>query len=148
MSCGLHPLDCAADHAAPALGLRCTSQHQWSGPCPACHGGHCLSLNVKSGRMLWHCNRKPPCSQIVLTTALAAILPACIGTGRPRQRHDVVARSELEQLIGLSGAALQLRIACLAWDCTPQAAAAKLGMPERTYRRAVTTRPNLARNRK
>jgi hypothetical protein len=46
--------------------------------------------------------------------------------GRPRfspsaavYPADAAPRAELEKLIGLSGAALELRVACLAWNCTP-----------------------------
>jgi hypothetical protein len=65
------------------------------------------------------------------------LLPGCLAHARPRKTGNVP-RSELEKLIGLSGAALRLRVACLAWDLPPKAAAKKLGMPGRTYRRAVT----------
>jgi hypothetical protein len=143
MACGFGMLaeDCAADHVAPALGLRCTKTDQWSGSCPVCQGERCLSLTVKSGRLLWCCHRKPSCSTDAIRDALAVAVPCCFSPtrrGRPGQRTDKVNRSELAALLGLSGAALQLRVACLAWDCSPETAAAKLGMPGRTYRRAVT----------
>src|ERR1022692_3727645 len=124
MPCERGALDCATACLADSLRLHCTGQGQWSGPCPICGGERCFSLTVKGRQQRWHCNRRPPCPQDTVTAWLAARFPNCIRPG-PR---EVVTRGELEKLLGLSGAALQLRVACLAWDCTPQAAAEKLGM--------------------
>ncbi len=112
-----------------------------------CKTGRALSVTVKAGRILWCCHRQPVCPRADLRDALARLLPGCLASlPKTRPRRDAVPRAELEKLIGMSGAALELRVACLAWNCTPQAAAEKLGMPARTYRRAVTAWPNLARN--
>ena len=155
MTCGLRdwPEDCAADHIAPALGLRCTTAgKQWSGPCPVCHGPRCFSLAVKEGRLAWYCHMEPACAGDEIRDALAKLVPACVSPSRPTdlsaRRADKIARSQLEPLLELDDCALRLRLACIIWQIPPKEAAAKLGMSRRTYYRAVSGVPNLARNRR
>ncbi|MGO9079032.1 MAG: hypothetical protein ACLQDY_08300 [Streptosporangiaceae bacterium] len=126
-------------HVAPALGLRCTRPGQWAGKCPVCGGN--FTLAVKGHRLAWCCWRKPAQhDKDAIRNALAALLPSCFTVGTKRNTNTV-ARAELEKLLGLSGAALTLRVACLAWDCSPEEAAARLKMAGRTYRRAVVQQP-------
>jgi hypothetical protein len=142
LTCPEPPLDCIVQHIAPALGLRATSATQWDGraKCPSCGGN--FRLHLKGSRIEFCCMRSPRCTPEQIKAAMPERLIqfGCIQLAK-RSRADTVARSDLEQLLGLSGAALRLRIACLAWDCSPREAAAKLGMPERTYRLAVTSLP-------
>ena len=154
MTCGLRefPEDCAVDHFAPTFGLRCTvPREQWSGPCPV-HGGRCLSLAVKEGRLVWHCHHKPACTYEELRAELYKRLPGCVPPSRPTdlsaRRADKIARSDLEPLLELDDCARLLRLACIVWQLPPKEAAAKLGMSRRTYYRAVSGVPNLARNRR
>ena len=112
----------------------------WRGPCPLCAAGRVVEVSIKGGRIVWnnHCR----CSRDKVGAALAD-LAACF-PGQPAsrvRRKDVVPRAELDKLIGLPGAALELRVACLAWDCPPAEAAAKLGMPPRTLRWALSRVP-------
>ena len=107
----------------------------WRADCPLCHSARALSWKVKGARVKWwsFCASH---DEDAMRPILAERLPDCVGAGK--RPPDVVPRNELEQLLGLTGAALQLRLACLAWDVPPKVAAEKLGMPGRTYRRAVT----------
>ena len=138
MPCGLHPLDCAAEHIAPAAGLRCTSPGQWSGACPACHGKHCLSLTVKGSRLLWHCNRKPPCPQEIIRAALTILTPSCITAAR-RPRGTPARDAEMLALLldpNVTPTALRLGMLRLLGMTTDEAAA-KLGLKRSTRYNAV-----------
>ncbi len=154
MKCGLLPQDCAADHLAPATGARCTrAGRTWTGQCPACDGDGCLTLTVKGRKVLWHCNRRPTaarpaCTQGAVQDALAAIAPGCIPPVSQPRGADKISRDELTGLLSLDDAALRLRVACLAWKLPAREAADKLGMSRRTYYRAVSGVPDMARNRR
>src|SRR6266704_95406 len=133
--CGaLDAESCACDHWCTIFGGR--REHAgWRADCPRCQASRALSWKVSGGQVRWwaFCS----CPDDAIRQVLADRLPDCVPAAGRRNPHTV-ARSELEKLIGLPGAALVLRVACLAWDLPPLVAAERLGMPERTYRRAVT----------
>jgi hypothetical protein len=146
MACGLGllPEDCAADHIAPALGLRCTKRaQQWSGPCPVCGGTRCLSLAVKAGRLVWCCHREPACSKDAIREALTIAVPSCIPRHprRAAERLRPIRAEEIWRIIddrGMSHSTMRLRLALLASPhMTAREAAAKLGVSRAVYYRAV-----------
>lgn len=146
MACSDSLIDCAVIHAARQLDLRCSQENrQWNGKCPGCGSPRALSLTIKQGRALWHCNRKPEgCSQAELMAALAIRLPGahlCAPRGKSairRQPADILAQAE--ELVfdtGLSAATLRLRLAMVITGLSPKEAAAKLGYSRSTYYAAM-----------
>jgi len=155
MSCVLLAEDCGADHIAPVLRLRCTHPGQWSGTCPVCQGERKLSLatGTNGRRFIWTCHRRPACPSAAIHEAILAtgVSSECLGSARGKHRKpESVPRSVLTDLAyaKLPASAYQLRLLMLGEDLTAQEAAAKLGMPERTYYRAVTALPKMAENRR
>ena len=157
MRCGEgHLEDCVTKHLAPAFSLTCkTAGLQWSrGHCPACHGRNCLSLAIKSRSLFWNCHRKPTsahpepaCEYPAILAAAAAACPQCLT--RPKARQPAtVSVAGLAPLLDLDDCAMRLRLACIVWDMAPREAAANLGMSRRTYYRAVSGVPNMARKRR
>lgn len=146
MPCGLGlPLaQCIAKHWCPPLNGDRVGNH-WRATCPVCWKPN-FEITL-DGSIRWNCHTKDEdeeytCDHADIRYMLARLIPCRKGNSR------VVPRSELEKLLGLNGAALRLRVACLAWDCSPEVAAQRLKMPERTYRRARTARPDLAKDRR
>jgi hypothetical protein len=143
MRCGEDTLeDCVTAHLAPEYGLRRSgtpSEMQWGqGRCPACGGGHCLSVRIASGRIEVHCNRKPSCPGDTLREKIAERFPQCISMRRPKPRPDI--RAEAEAIVldsTLSAATLRLRILMLTSELTAKEAASKLGYSRSTYYAAV-----------
>jgi len=136
MACGLPPQECAIQHLAPAFGLRCQQAGAvWGGPCPACGGSHCLTLTIEGRRQLFHCNRKPECSQEAVLSAVAARVPGCISPPRrARKAHRPADPDELITLIldrSVTGSALRLGLLRMLGMTTAEAAG-KLGMPKST----------------
>ena len=147
MSCSLLAEDCAADHAAPEFGLRCTRKgRQWSGPCLLCHGERCLSLTIKGGRKLWHCNRKATpgraaCDQGELMAALSARRPDCITTPSTSARRTLIPGEQLADLAlsGMQPMSLKLALLELSGMSTT-AALDKLGIRRENRARVITGR--------
>jgi ssDNA-binding Zn-finger/Zn-ribbon topoisomerase 1 len=136
MVCDLPPAECAIQHLAPNLGLRCRQEGAvWAGPCPACGGSHCLTLTIEGRRKLWHCNRRPQCSQEAVLSAVAAVLPGCISP--PRRARKPARPADPDELITLildrsvTGNALRLGLLRMLGMTTAEAAG-KLGMPKST----------------
>jgi len=147
MACTLLAEDCAADHAAPEFGLRCTRKgRQWSGPCALCHGGRCLSLTIKGGRKLWHCNRKatpgrPACDQGELMAALSARLPSCITTARTPARRTLIPGEQLADLAHSGMPPMSLKLALLELSgMSTTAALDDLGVRRENRSRVITGR--------
>ena len=142
MTCSLHPLDCATDHICRPASLRCTGPGQWSGPCPVCHGPRKLSLAVKSGRLVWICHRKPPCSLTAIRDALAELVP-CISRSRQPKRpainHDDLAALILSEMPPVS-----LRLAVLEMTgMSTTAALEKLGVRRENRARVINGRASI-----
>jgi hypothetical protein len=97
-----------------------------------------------------HCPRNKVAAGLIADGVPADCVPRVRAPKEPAASvpRDSVRRADLEPLLDLTGAALLLRLASLAWDVSPAEAAERLKMPERTYRRAITARPNLAGNRR
>lgn len=142
MACGLGlpASECVRKHWCKALDGQQVGAH-WRATCPLCWKAN-FEISIIGVGIAWNCHTDPECDHGDIRLMLAKVLPCYKGGGR------TVARSELEKLLGLSGAALRLRVACLAWDCAPDVAAQKLGLPSRTARRAKAARPDLAGNRR
>lgn len=147
MSCPLLAEDCAADHAAPEFGLRCTQiGRQWAGPCPLCRSARSLSLTIEHGRKLWHCNRKPSparpaCDQSALMAVLSARLPGCITAAKKATGHARVAAERLAELAlaGMPPMSLRLALLELAGMSTADALD-KLGVRRENRSRVITGR--------
>ena len=156
MKCGAASLeDCVTAHIAPALDRHCKQQgRQWhKGKCPVC-GARSLSLAIKDGRsLLWTCHRLPTgahpedaCEYAAILSGAATVpsLRQCIG-GPRKAKPGSVSLEDLAPLLELGDAALRLRLACIVWQVPPKDAASRLGMSRRTYYRAVSGVPDLAR---
>lgn len=142
MACGLPPQDCATDHLAPLLRLRCMKAgSQWAGPCPACRGPKCFSLTVAGGRKLWNCHRSPACTQDAITTAIAGLLPDCVAGPRAARERRAPARVDTDELVelalrGLPASAMKVWLLQRA-GFTLDEAIAKLGLPVSTRYRVA-----------
>ena len=161
MPCGYDLESCAAVHRAQKLGLRPTKTLpgrngiprpvQWDGGrCLTCGRAGKLSQAIKGGRIDYYCHAcqdKTAAWQAQIRAEIAVILPDCIAPAR-KPKAVTFTPDDLAGLLDLSDAALRLRVACIAWQMTPKQAAHKLGMSRRTYYRAVTAVPDMARNRR
>jgi hypothetical protein len=159
MPCGYDPETCLSEHqSGKPLYLRVTKTArakdglpgrpvQWShGTCPLCSRADKLSASIK-GKSIEYCCHVCKASPKALRDAVALLLPGHVGPTRP-PKAATFTRGDFEDLLGLSDAAIRLRVACIAWQMTPKQAADKLGMSRRTYYRAVTAVPDMARSRR
>lgn len=138
---GFTPEQCVEDHWCRVLDGAKVGSH-WRARCPLCGKKGAFEISVSGRNVKWNCHTKPPCDHDDLRALLADVLPCRKGARR------TVPRAELEKLLGLSDCALRLRVACLAWNVPPKEAAARLGMSRRTYYRAISAVPDVARNRR
>ncbi len=145
MACrvGLAADDCISDHYLPPM-------RGWAeagggrAPCPACGSGRAISVQVKTGRVVWnsHCD----CDRDVIGEAISNLV-TCYRHPARRTRKPAPDLSELQALmLDRSITINALRLGALeALGMSTAEAAEKLSLPRRTFYDAVR---KLAQNRR